>query len=159
MKEKLAQAGLEGDVVPETVNAIVNVFFEEMWPYLSESMEALSRFVESDLHEFGSELPRKTFTATPGFEAFQTGEGALTVPFTLNGIKSRRMVVPYQIWMLQRIAAAMVGCDLTATSGWLATFNRGEEILELDNRMARCRITKQGGLLYSTGSIEDIAIA
>ena len=73
-------AWLEGDVVPETVNAIVNVFFEEMWPYLCESMEALSRFVESDLHELGSELPRKTFTATPGFEAFQTGEGALTVP-------------------------------------------------------------------------------
>ena len=69
------------------------------------------------------------------------------------------MVVPYQIWMLQRIAAAMVGCDLTATSAWLAAFNRGEEILELDNRLARCRITKQGGLLYSTGSIGDVAIA
>jgi len=152
-------AWLENDEVPETVNAIVNIFFEEMWPYLCDSIETLSRFIASDLHDLGSELPRKTFTATPGFEVFQTGEGALTVPFTLNGIKSRRMVVPYQIWMLQRIAAAMVGCDLTATSAWLATFNRGEEILELDNRLARCRITKQGGLLYSTGSIGDVAIA
>ena len=75
-------AWLDNDEVPITVDAILNAFFEEMWPYLCESIETLKRFINSDAHSFGDELPRKTFTATPGFEALQTGKGSLTTSFT-----------------------------------------------------------------------------
>ena len=148
-------AWLDNDEVPITVNAILNAFFEEMWPYLCESIETLKRFIKSDAHSFGDELPRKTFTATPGFEALQTGKGSLTTSFTLSGIEARRMVVPYQIWMLQRIEAAMSGCDKILVSDWLKNFHRGNEILELDSRLADCRIKKEGGLLYSSDEIPD----
>ena len=41
-----------------------------MWPYLKASIEALRSFIHGEHHELGGELPRKSFTASPGFEAF-----------------------------------------------------------------------------------------
>ena len=100
-------AWLADDVVPDALTPIFTIFFEQMWPFLKSSITALGRFIASDNHQAGSELPRKSFTATPGFEEHQTGEGLLTVPFEIGGVAARRMVVPTQIWMLQRISQAM----------------------------------------------------
>lgn len=146
---------LPGDAIPGTLDAVVNVFFEEMWPVLASSVERLADWIASDAHTRGDELPGKSFTATPGFEAWQTGDGALTHAFTIGGVSARRMVVPYQVWMLQRLARATRPArdDPAARARlaeWLATFPRGTELLDLDDRLAGCPIEKRGGRLFST---------
>lgn len=140
---------LPDDEVPETLDPVLRVFFGEMWPFLKASMEALRSHVASDAQPPGGELPRKTFTATPGFEALQTNHGALTVPFEVGGISARRMVVPYQMWMLERLEAALSDSDTKVLGNWLTRFERGEEILELDSRLDGCRVRKEGGRLFS----------
>jgi glutathione S-transferase len=142
-------AWLEADEVPETLEPILAMFFDEMWPYLKTSIDALKIHLSSDGHSPGDELPRKTFTATPGFEALQTGDGPLTVPFVIGGIPSRRMVVPYQIWMLQRLDAAMTNPAEGQLEPWLNRFNGGKELLSLKARLRSCTIEKRGGLLFS----------
>ena len=57
---------LAADQVPETLDPILSIFFEDMWPYLKTSIDALTAFASGDTHSLGDELPRKTFTATPG---------------------------------------------------------------------------------------------
>ena len=145
---------LGDDAIPETLIPILQVFFEEMWPVLSDSSDALKAFIASDAHEAGGELPGKTFSATPGFEQHQTGEGALTHEFELGGRKGRRMVIPYQIWMLQRLEAALGRATATtegeeAVRELLSGFKRGKELLELSSRLDGCRVRKEGALLYS----------
>ena len=142
-------AWLPDDDLPATLTPILTIFFTEMWPFLKSSIAALSGFIAGDAHETGSELPRKSFTATPGFEAFQTGDGCLTVDFDIGGITERKMVVPTQIWMLQRMDAAMAAADKNDLRTWLQGFANGEEILTLDALTANCRINKQGGRLLS----------
>ena len=140
---------LPNDQVPETLEPVFRIFFDEMWPYLEASTRALRDYIASEAHALGDELPRKTFTASPGFEAAQTREGPLTVPFEIGGIAARRMVVPYQMWMLDRLEAALADADPTSLRDWLARFERGEEILELDTRLEGCRVRKDGGRLVS----------
>lgn len=140
---------LRDDQVPETLEPVFRIFFGEMWPYLEASTRALRDYIASEAHALGDELPRKTFTASPGFEAAQTGEGPLTVPFEIGGIPARRMVVPYQMWMLDRLEAALADADPGSLRDWLARFERGEEILELDTRLEGCRVRKDGGRLFS----------
>ena len=65
-------------------------------------------------------------------------------------IQSRRMVVPNQIWMLQRIQAAMAEADRESLGGWLSRFDRGPELLALGDRLSACRIRKEGGRLFSS---------
>jgi glutathione S-transferase len=142
-------AWLPDDQVPATLEPIISIFFEEMWPYLCSSMEALTKFIASDDHVVGSKLPRKSFSASRGFEPLQTGEGPLTVGFRIGGIPSRRMVVPTQIWMLQRLQAAMDGGDRQTLENWLGRFPRGPEILDLHPKLSGCRINKVGGRLLS----------
>ncbi|MCR9095975.1 MAG: glutathione S-transferase C-terminal domain-containing protein [bacterium] len=145
---------LDDDAVPETLEALLDVFFTEMWPVLREAIERLRAFVASDAHSPGGELPGKTFTATPGFVELQTGDGPLTQAFEIDGVASRRMVVPYQIWMLGRIAEAMAPCLADAAAfgeltRWLARFEGGREILDLDARLAGARVEKRDARLYS----------
>ena len=102
------------------------VFFTEMWPVLDSSMETLRQYLESGQHEPGVELPGKTFLATPGFEHLQTGDGPLTHEFEIGGVRERRMVVPYHLWMLQRIARVVRECTATsenaeAVRSWLSS--------------------------------------
>lgn len=140
---------LPDDEIPETLEPVLQVFFDEMWPYLRSSTDAMRNFIASDAHRLGGELPRKTFTATPGFEALQTGDGALTVPFEIGGIAERRMVVPYQMWMLDRIEREMADANTKTLSDWLKRFESGAEILELGTRLEGCRLRKDGGRLFS----------
>ncbi len=147
-------AWLGGDAIPESLMPVLGVFFDEMWPVLVDASRTLTEYIASADHTPGDELPGKTFTATPGFEALQTGEGALTHAFEIGGVKSRRMVVPYQMWMLGRLAGVLARCVETAAgreavSTLLAAFPRGPELLELDRLLEGCRVRKEGARLYS----------
>ena len=145
---------LGDDGVPETLLAVLEVFFEEMWPVLSDAAHVLTRYIASDAHEIGAELPGKTFTATPGFMAEQTGEGPLTHDFEIRGTSGRRMVIPYQIWMLQRVERALEACTAgpggrEALETLLERFPRGAEMLDLAGLMAGCRLRKEGARIFS----------
>ena len=147
-------AWLPDDEIPETLDAILDIFFEEMWPALREAAGTLSRFIGSDAHTPGDELPGKTFTATPGFEALQTGDGALTHDFSIGGIASRRMVVPYQMWMLDRMGRAIAASldaayARTSLETWLARFQDGPALLSLDAMLDGARVEKRDARLYS----------
>ena len=145
---------LPDDRVPPSLEAIVAVFFEEMWPMLTSTMEKTAAFIASEAHEPGDELPGKTFTADLPWYAHQTGDGALTHDFEIGGIQARRMVTPYHVWMLQRLARVLAeaGADKagrTSITTWLEQFPAGGELLELDDRLADCRVRKDGARLFS----------
>lgn len=152
---------LAGDEIPKTLEPLLRVFFDEMWPVLTVAASALSDFIASDAHAPGGELPGKTFTATPGFEAHQTGEGALTHAFEIGGVKGRRMVVPYQFWMLQRVERILAACLASAAGrasveSMLAGFERGPELLELPRLLAGCRVRKAGAQLFAGSERDDL---
>ena len=145
---------LADDAIPDTLVPLVGVFFDEMWPVLRSSMAVLSDFIASDAHEPGGELPGKTFTVTPGFEAVQTGEGPLTHSFEIGSVRERRMVIPYQVWMLQRLADVLeagcrTGAGRSAIESFLGRVEGGTALLELDDHLAGCRVRKVGGRIFS----------
>ncbi len=145
---------LGDDVVPETLCPMLGVFFDEMWPVLDSATRTLRAYVESDAHTIGDELPGKTFLATPGFEALQTGDGALTHAYEIEGVEGRRMVVPYQTWMLQRLLGVLERCTASeagrsAVQDLLAGFERGPELLGLGELLGDLRVRKAGARLYS----------
>jgi hypothetical protein len=133
---------------------ILAIFFEEMWPTLRSASERLRAFTESGAHSIGTELPGKTFTATPGFFELQLDGGALTHAFEIGGIESRRMVVPYQIWMWQRICTAMAETrsDPQASRSidrFLSSFRGGANFFDIEDALGSLRVRKEGALLYS----------
>jgi glutathione S-transferase len=145
---------LAKDELPASLEALLAVFFEEMWPVLVSTLDVLTDFIESDAHAVGSELPGKTFFADPGFGEAQVGEGPLSHEFVIGGVRGRRMLVPYQVWMLQRIEAALARCTASGDGrrqieSLLERFPRGPELLELSERLAGCRLRKEGGRLFS----------
>ncbi len=151
---------LPGDAIAESLEPLVAVFFEEMWPVLRSSMRVLSDFIASEDHEAGGELPGKTFTTTPGFEALQTDDGALTHDFEIGGIRGRRMVVPYQVWMLQRLADAVARSSADdashgALAAFFSKFEGGSEMLGLNALLEGCRVRKEGARLYSVAPTPD----
>jgi glutathione S-transferase len=148
---------LPDDQVPETLLPLLGVFFEEMWPVLESSMRALTAFLASDAHDLGTEVPGKSFTATPGFDELQTGNGPLTHDFKLGSVRGRRMVVPYQIWMLGRLLPILDECRASAEAAaaidsLLGDFPGAERFCELERALRGCRLRKEGGLLYSVKS-------
>ena len=141
---------LAGDAIPPTLLPVLAVFFEEMWPMLEASMAALRAYLASGRHAPGAELPGKTFTTTPGFEALQTGDGPLTHEFTIGGVRARRMVTAIHVWMLQRIAAELRACSATpegrgAIESLLASLPNGRALLGLEAQLEGCRVRKAGG--------------
>ena len=125
-----------------------------MWPVLTSSLDVLRDFLASDAHTLGNALPGGSFTATMGFWELQTDGGPLTHEFEIGGIRSRRMVVPYQVWMLQRIEAVLARCASTpagrvSIEDWLGGFERGHELLALSERLEGARVVKEGGRLRS----------
>ena len=155
-REAVSDGGewLADDAIADTLAPLLDVFFEEMWPVLRSAAGTLRRYVASDAHAPGGELPGKTFTATPGFEAVQTGDGALTHAFEIGGVSSRRMVVPYQMWMLQRLASALSACTESsagrgAIESLLSASPGGKELLEVDALLEGCRVRKDGARLFS----------
>jgi hypothetical protein len=147
-------AWLAGDRIPPTLLPVLEVFFLEMWPALASALAALRAYLASGRHAPGAELPGKTFTPTPGFEALQTGDGPLTHEFELGGLRERRMVVPYHVWMLQRLADVIRECVATQPGraqieGLLAEFPGGRELLELDAALRGLRVRKAGGRIFT----------
>jgi glutathione S-transferase len=147
-------AWLPGDIIPDTLRPVLAVFFEEMWPVLRDAAAVLTDFIASDAHEPGGQLPGKSFTATPEFLALQTGDGPLTHEYRIGDVSGRRMVIPYQIWMLQRVERVLAACTANAAGRaaieeLLAGFEDGPELLELARLLAGCRIRKEGGRLFS----------
>jgi hypothetical protein len=145
---------LTDDRVPPTLDAIAAVFFEEMWPMLTSTMDKTAAFIASDAHEPGGELPGKTFTADLPWYAHQTGDGALTHDFEIGGIEARRMVTPYHVWMLQRLAGVLEEATAgeagrASVTTWLEQFPKGSELLELNDRLTECRVRKEGARLFS----------
>jgi glutathione S-transferase len=134
---------LADDVIPPTLVPLIDVFFEEMWPTLQASLAALRAYLDSDAHTPDAELPGKSFTATQGFEALQRGAGPLTHSFQIGGVTERRMVMPYQTWMLQRIAAA----------NDLDTEVAGQRLSELPALLEGCRVKKIAGRLYEDATM------
>ena len=146
-------AWLGDDVIPTGVQDLIGVFFTEMWPVLKTATQCLTQFVKSDKHKIGDELPRKSFTASPGFEAFQTNGGSLTHEFSLGGVSARRMVVANQMWMLQRLRPIIAACTEDAAGrDWLAGFDQGADLLALDGLMDGYHIEKRGGKIFSSAA-------
>ena len=146
---------LPGDAVPDTLLPLLGVFFEEMWPVLESSTRVLTDFISSEAHTAGDPLPGGSFIATPGFWEHQTGDGALTHEFEIGGVESRRMVMPYQVWMLGRLERVLEQCTASpagraAIEQLLEAFPRGRELLDLAGLLSGCRVRKQGGRLSST---------
>jgi len=144
---------LADDRIPDTLLPILDVFFEEMWPVLESSMRVLGQYLASGQHPAGTPLPGKSFGATPGCEA-QLGDGALTHEFEIGGVRERRMVLPYQVWMLQRVGKAMGACRATpegarALTDFLERWPAGARLLALDEALADCRVRKVKGTLYA----------
>ncbi len=149
---------LPDDAVSDTLLPLLGVFFEEMWPVLVSSTRVLADFIASEAHTPGDPLPGGSFMATPGFLEHQTGDGALTHEFQIGGVTSRRMVMPYQVWMLGRLARVLGECTADpagrdAALKLLEPFPRGPELLELDGLLRGCRVTKRGGRLFSTPEV------
>lgn len=147
---------LTDDLMPATLDAIVGVFFDEMWPMLRSTMEKTAAFIASDAHQSGDELPGKTFFADPPWQEHQTGSGALTHDFEIGGIQARRMVTPYHVWMLQRLDSVLTEVQANeegraSVKSWLEQFSNGPELLELSDRLADCRVRKEGARLFSVG--------
>lgn len=145
---------LPDDAIPETLVPILDVFFAEMWPVLESTMKRTAAFIASDRHDAGAELPSYTFHASAGFEEFQRGDGSLTHEFEIGGVRERRMVVPYHVWMLQRLADAIRAATASvdgrrSIEEMLARHPRGEALLDLDQRLAPCRVSKKGGRIFS----------
>jgi glutathione S-transferase len=148
---------LPDDAIPETLLPVLGVFFEEMWPVLVSSMRVLADFIASDAHTPGDPLPGGSFMATPGFLEHQTGEGALTHEFEIGGVTSRRMVIPYQVWMLQRLERVLSACTAdaagrAAVESLLGRLPRGLELFELGERLEGCRVRKERGRLSSVAA-------
>ena len=145
---------LPDDAVPDTLLPLLGVFFDEMWPVLVSSTRVLRDFVASDAHTAGEQLPGGSFMATPGFWQLQTGKGPLTHEFEIGGVKSRRMVLPYHVWMLGRLERVLEACTAVragreAVEKLLAEFSRGPELLQLARLLHGCRVRKERGLLFS----------
>ncbi len=69
-------------------------------------------------------------------------------------MRARRMVTPYHVWTLQRLArvldeATTSEAGRASTTAWLEGFPKGAELLELDDRLEDCRVRKEGGRLFS----------
>lgn len=145
---------LPDDEIPETVLPLLRTFFDEMWPVLTSSMRVLEAFLESDAHEAGGPLPGGSFTASPLFLEHQTGEGALTHAFEIGGVRARRAVFPYQIWMLQRLEGVLDRCvaraeGREAVASLLRPFAGGQDLFRLGELTRGCRVRKDGGRLLS----------
>ena len=124
-----------------------------MWPVLRSSCAIVRAYLGS-VH-CGSDIPLPSKSFSPS-HADQTGWGplihAFSLPFASDGSRGavstgRRMVIPYQIWMLQRLEPTLErgGAGIAAL---LARFDGGEKLLRLGEDLAGCRLRKVGGRLY-----------
>jgi len=139
---------LPGDVIPETLMPVLQVFFTEMWPVLKSTCYVLKSYQLSP----GKALPGKSFNPE---SADQQRKGPLThtfsLPFDAHGCpgglsRGRRMVVPYHIWMLQRLEATLETAP--ASEELLSCLSGGLELLKLPDLLHGCRVQKVRGRIF-----------
>ena len=64
------------------------------------------------------------------------------------------MVVPYQMWMLQRLHEVIEACvalpeNRSTIEDFLGGFKGGSDLLELGNLISGCRVQKKEARLFS----------
>lgn len=159
LAERGSEQWFEDDHLPDAVMELLQVFFTEFWPVLDSTCRVLTSYLQSGK---GPLLPGKSFGPD---SADQHGTGPLThafeLPFDAQGrpggvSKGRRLVVPYQVWMLQRLAAAMGECNDAVMRDFLGRLNGGKDLLQLPSLLSGCRVRKDGGLLYA---VNDVTVA
>jgi hypothetical protein len=166
------------DHVPPTVIAMLSCFFDEMWPVLVSASKVLTKYINDGQGPgINIGLPGKSFGAS---SSSQLNDGSLTHAFTIpvydrmgtkgrrtryasrpiKHLSGRRMVIPYQFWMLGRIADDVTVLNRNGKAKEITTFlnkcgnNNGdiEGFMNVDKMIvAGCRIKKIGGKLFSVG--------
>ena len=125
-----------------------------MWPVLESTCQHVAAYV---CGERGVKLPGKSFSAD-SFD--QTGFGplrhAFSLPFDAQGRPGgvsvgTRMVIPYQIWMLQRVEETVLADESGALRDLSGRLDGGAALdgARLTALLANCRVRKEGGLLFS----------
>lgn len=151
--ERGPEEWLPNDEVPETILQLVQVFFTEFWPVLQSTCICLTSYLQNG-HGSGP-LPGKSFS--PDGPA-QRGNGRLTHAFSLpfdrqgraGGVsRGRRFVNPYQVWMLQRVEAAIRKSDHEVLAGFLSKLEGGTDLFDLPSMLEHCRVRKEGAILYA----------
>ena len=133
---------LPDDEIPATLLPLLAVFFTEMWPVMTATVDVLTAFIANNDVNPGDELPGKSFYSPQQFAELQSGEGKLTLPFRLGDVAGTRMASPYHVWMLQRLADATLG-DVVASFKDLLSPVGGTGLLSLDTMLAGCRVEKR----------------
>lgn len=145
---------MRNDSVPSTVLPLLRIFFEEMWPVLRSTCKVLTRYIQE---EMPNKLPGGSFSSgcmdqEPGGPLTHT----FTLPFdregryvgdTARSIKETRMVLPYQIWLLQRLEKTIRQSEKHAIRGFLSSID-GLELLDLTSILRKCRVKKINGEIF-----------
>ena len=148
---------LPNDEIPPTLIPMLQCFFTDFYPVLTEAMKTLKIYLHSSEHSIGSRLPEKSFGPTPGFGKAQMVDenGTLTHDFTIEGQKGRRMVIPYTIWMMQRLFLQnQVLKNIKMNQNVVDLLNQigGNDMQNLGQHLDGINIRKEGGLLYSSNT-------
>jgi len=74
--------------------------------------------------------------------------------FEIGGLRARRMVVPYHVWMLQRLADVLRDCVRSEVGrgridAVLSQLPNGLKLLRLDDELLGCRVRKVGGRIFA----------
>eukprot|EP00940_MAST-03C_sp_MAST-3C-sp2_P000492 g492.t1 len=142
---------MRNDAVPSSVLPLLSIFFDEMWPVLKSSCQVLRKYIAE---ETPNELPGGSF----GPSSIDQEPGgplthAFTLPFDREGgtagprVRGRRMVLPYQIWLLQRVESALGNAFIDNDAPSLRNFLKsvgGLELLRLPEIIDGCRVRKRG---------------
>merc|ERR1719433_2671781 len=139
---------LPDDEIPSTVIPILRLFFDEMWPVLTSTMDVLGGYLKEVHTDHTLHLPSKSFGPE---HPDQFPNGALTHVFNLRGRKGRRMVIPYQVWMLERLN---LECPFNVNDASSLNDLLGEiggsaaELMKLSQKLDKCHVSKVGGLIF-----------
>eukprot|EP01065_Artemidia_motanka_P038806 TRINITY_DN47659_c0_g1_i1.p1 TRINITY_DN47659_c0_g1~~TRINITY_DN47659_c0_g1_i1.p1 ORF type:complete len:508 (+),score=95.14 TRINITY_DN47659_c0_g1_i1:79-1602(+) len=142
---------LPNDEIPATITEVLRLFFAECWPVLESTVSVLRRYIGSPAHSPGDVLPGGSFGAE---HPDQRSGGPLTHDFVIGGIKERRMVLPYHVWMLQRVDELCVQplhrqpAAKKAVTAMLRGVG-GSSLLNLSPSLEGCRVQKTGGVIRS----------
>lgn len=122
-EEQSAGEFLPGDAVPETLNPLLALIFSEHFPILADTVRRLPAWLQ----------------ANPGKPHISRAIGEHA--FTINGVKSRRLVFPYSQWMLQRPLDYYQGLDESTRQGvdtWLDSLGGRQAMqLQIPHRVER----------------------
>ena len=147
---------LPNDEIPSTVLPMLQCFFTDFYPVIMDAMKTLKTYLHSSEHTIGNRLPEKSFGPTPGFGNAQIVKerGTLTHDFTIGGHKGRRMVIPYTIWMVQRMQNDVLKKINLKQTNVFNLLNQigGTDLQNLGKHLDGIYIRKEGGLLYSSSN-------